>query len=936
MKSFLYTACGASLIGSVYGQTRGWNNVAVPKSSYIFTADMQSNSQNSNPDRISETSTEEIFGDLVFNMVNDRVRWETQHIGITLDQQENSYNYRAKSTNNLNTVETNLNASLIDSYWTLEAWVMLPVDNPVSSWEQRTTQFVYGFGQEGSGDETDAQSLHECAVDSNIWLASMLHTNYPNFMLPSETNCEFIMFDSLLPHTISASSRIQFTRFTYYPLQSKFYIEAQPFGKCYIRPLVTTDLDLDNVLHLGLKHLYSENQAGDQDDVTGQDFTILSMNFYQGDAYDTDIPPRCNSDDADENFLNWLPNSAPACPDATVSIDEDECVPFELWYESDTCSFASFLDEWNQWVYDGASTCCPDACCDLDNFARATVADLSGLPEDPLSFYLSQITGSVSVFTDSNCLSEAALNTEYSSSTFYLKSDFDVFGDAIGSVEYYMSDGTDDGPVSTRTVNSVNTPDPPVPEDSTINGFASMCFAVSMTATDVDGTFAGGFEITSAPNPQENAGATLTSSGLYALEGCGGDSPISTFPYVLPIGESTVYYKAVASGDGSSDIVVTDTLTFRAYDEVTGDYSVTTADISVVVYNNIAGVSTTIDIPEDQATVFNLEGFDSAGGSDFIVYLLSTPHKGHLQKDSVKLIVSEDSGYTELSSKEVEYVPPLEEIGSPLTNFTFRIGDSTGAFSAPATIQLNVLPGPDAPTLRLATDVPGGNFYVTTRVNDFELISTVDLLLEDVDEPTDPEDTYRCEIENGPMYTYMRLPNGQDAYLNNELTTDGSSVFTGSFKERDVYFSGSFTTIAHILRNIEIRAGSTGPGDDTITVTCYDDYPNTASKAEFVIPVVVVAEDEAVSGTSADSFVEEEWYDVSYEVMGLYAVVALVPVCCVLCICYSCCRKFSSKRKHKLLQEDTDVDDDSVDSNDIKMTVLSKKGDTAIDFDDRM
>jgi hypothetical protein len=133
-----------------------------------------------------------------------------------------------------------------------------------------------------------------------------------------------------------------------------------------------------------------------------------------------EMPPYCTqstNNAPDEGFLRFLPNSAPACPDKTESITEDTCTRVDLWFESNTCSFRTHVDLFSGlWLYDGATTCCPDACCDLDNYARQTISSLSSRSVQTIQYLLKSNSPSISVFTDPSCETATQADVAYSSS----------------------------------------------------------------------------------------------------------------------------------------------------------------------------------------------------------------------------------------------------------------------------------------------------------------------------------------------------------------------------------------------------------------------------------------------------------------------------------------------------------------------------------------
>jgi len=241
----------------------------------------------------------------------------------------------------------------------------------------------------------------------------------------------------------------------------------------------------------------------------------------------------------------------------------------------------------------------------------------------------------------------------------------------------------------------------------------------------------------------------------------------------------------------------------------------------------------------------------------------------------------------------VEYLPTQNSWGAAFTSFTFRVSDSSGTFSAPATITIDVAAVNDAPTLEL-TSPPAGTFFATVYKNDVNVVASVDFTLADNDEPTSPAATYRCDVDPGSMLLGVRLPDGEPAYLNGDIQTDAGGMFSGSFNAYDFYFSGSFADVSTILHNFEVRGGALGPGEAVITIECSD---GGSSPATFELLVRILETEQTAFGGTASSLSNSTgpWYEAPAQVLALYAVVVAIPLCCVLYCVSACCRKCRKK-----------------------------------------
>lgn len=294
------------------------------------------------------------------------------------------------------------------------------------------------------------------------------------------------------------------------------------------------------------------------------------------------------------------------------------------------------------------------------------------------------------------------------------------------------------------------------------------------------------------PNPVAGSNAVVTSASLYSAEGCNSSFAILSYPYTLSPGSSRVWYQAFITSDGSSEVVGADSLSFRAVDDVTGALSTNSATVTINVLNNIRALAATALCAEDTRSSIILEGMDSGGGSAFTIYILSVPSIGSLYEPSSAspIIINSGVGYLQISGTTVEYLPTQNSWGAAFTSFTFRVSDSSGTFSAPATITIDVAAVNDAPTLEL-TSPPAGTFFATVYKNDVNVVASVDFTLADNDEPTSPAATYRCDVDPGPCSSVCGCLTG-----NQPTSTETSKLM------REVCFRAVSTHTISIFRAV--------------------------------------------------------------------------------------------------------------------------------------
>jgi hypothetical protein len=920
------------------------NQTAIPKFSYIFTADDQRNhgSIDDTAD-VPETTDSgvEVLGALQLNPSTCGGKpcaiWEKQHIGVTVDQEGSAYGYRVRSRNDMATLLSSLGLSnsFNETSYTLEAWFLLGHDYPNPEATAHPAQSLMGIARQGTTDaEKNAATLSDCA-EGNVWLSANSEALFPWYTHPdTNVNCHEQFWgtgDFDLPQDFfaDATSRIQFIRITYTTDNLRFTFEHQPQGICdyAANPAQSTGidpLDVSSLLHFGLKHTVTGNPH-----VLGKDFSLLGFNFYAGER-DVGIPTTCLRPTvaADSTFLDWLPNSAPACPDTASTVEEDACVAIELWFENATCSSAIQLDSETQtYIYDGATTCCPDACCDLDNYAIGVVPDFAGRSVAVIEFYVSGVSGLVSAYTDSSCTSSVTFDAPLSGSTIYVKTSENIFGDNIGEVLYYMSDGTDSGPVTTRAINSINTPDPPVANDVDEEVFASLCTPLTMSATDPDCGddtscgFTGYYSIISTPSPSEAAGTTVNSVTIYSSGACTSAVEISSFPHDLPVGQDQIWYEIFVTSDGSSDLVATDVIEFTAFDQDTGDESLATAFLNVDVNNVLSAVAATVEILEDTRTTILLDASDATNSSDFTftVYVATLPSEGTLYYvDQTQAIsISGAVGYVQLPSgtNEVDYVPPAQVIGNSYSSFEFYVTDSTGTKSANAVITIDILPIPDAPILELATSVVGDTML--------ELViggepASLELVLTDPDEDRGGL-IYRCRFEpqSGRTLAY-HLPLGEqyadgtanmtDVHWSSALAGTSAQTFFG-FTNNNAEFETNFDVLVSILSDVQVEAGvADPPGSDSLTITVWD-TTNPDLVGTFVLTIDVAAAPDDVG-----SYDDLTFFESPIELILLWLVVGSIPICCCCYCFYTCYMKWKRRAVLKALGKNTD------DLEDFKMT----------------
>lgn len=126
--------------------------------------------------------------------------------------------------------------------------------------------------------------------------------------------------------------------------------------------------------------------------------------------------------------------------------------------------------------------------------------------------------------------------------------------------------------------------------------------------------------------------------------------------------------------------VGTDSFTFKVSD---GQFDSAPATVSIRVYALPVATLTSATVLEDQTAPLNLSGTASDGATLSAVEILAAPSKGVL------------SG----TGSSRTYTPGANYFGSD--SLSYRVQDSRGAWSAPATVALTVTPVNDAPTFVL-------------------------------------------------------------------------------------------------------------------------------------------------------------------------------------------------------------------------------------------
>ncbi|QUG93082.1 tandem-95 repeat protein (plasmid) [Pseudomonas putida] len=224
----------------------------------------------------------------------------------------------------------------------------------------------------------------------------------------------------------------------------------------------------------------------------------------------------------------------------------------------------------------------------------------------------------------------------------------------------------------TITVTPVN--DAPVAQPQSLATNEDITGAVTLSATDIDSPPPSVFQIVSAPN---------AAYGSAWISG------------------STLNFAPAANWSGTTS------LTYIAQDNA-GAWSAP-ATVSITVYPvNDAPVAqpTALTVNEDTSGAVTLTATDIDSPEPSVFQIVTAPNGAH--------------GSASISGSTLTFTPAANWNGS--TSLTFRAQDSSGAWSAPATVNITVVPVNDAPvaqpkTLTISEDTPGSVTLTATDID---------------------------------------------------------------------------------------------------------------------------------------------------------------------------------------------------------------------------